>query len=271
MTTPTFEALKQQYFTVSKHPTRKLQSKQYSEYGYALYHLGEVFYEYLKGQGIKLPPFFWHQLNTTAYDLEHSTPEEPFSYMVYYPIVSDLMMQAEIYLKQVHSYLDTGDITEVRWHEGRELPTRGNATEFYYVAIYRLQDGEWKLLRIDGDTSMVSLEEYEEGEKRDFLFKQQCVADPAFTGKEWERAKKAFMDTSEGCCSIFEGTIAKMPLIEVRGNLIRHKYDPHWFKRATVELLQKREAELTEEQARKDAEVGKVIGKLQDEWEAGHP
>lgn len=121
------EKLKTAYLQVKNHETRLKEEAQrtpedYHKYGDAFDKLGELFIDAVrKAQPDNMPSnFFWHQLFTVVYHLQHALTKLKDGRIIF-KWTTNYMIEAEIYLMQIHAFIDCGRMLQYNYHiEGKD-------------------------------------------------------------------------------------------------------------------------------------------------------
>jgi Mg2+ and Co2+ transporter CorA len=149
------QKLKKQYEIVRNHPIMLGTGQNFMSFGKELDKLLDIFYKEINS---KFPQYkgtmhiFWHQFATVAYALEHCNPHKP---RYYYKDRHEYVIQAcQIYIVQVHAYLDTDVFDEFKLHvQRRQRIVHWSCPRHYYIVTYKWRKNKWILTHTYGETS----------------------------------------------------------------------------------------------------------------------
>ena len=156
------EKLRLQYEIVRYHPVMLGTGKNYVSFGKEADKLLDIFYEEIikKYPQYKFTLFlFAHQFATSAFDLTHcGSPKHSYGKNPYWDKRHEFVVQiCQIYLPQVHAFLDTCVFEEMKYHVGRQMRGVGwTCSKHYYVVTYRWNGKKWIHTGTKGDTGKCS-------------------------------------------------------------------------------------------------------------------
>lgn len=151
-TTTKIDKLKEAYLACKNHPTRLGESTDYREYGKKLDNLCDIFWDNFPQEKKKSSFFFLHQFGHTAYSLMNSNTEIPIV-KKYFRDVHEYMTCAEIYLIQVHAFIDSGCLDSLTYHCGRKSRKGWTSSKYFYTVTCKWQNNKWVRDHTSGDTS----------------------------------------------------------------------------------------------------------------------